>query len=219
VENKLKLTRLTLHNAIHILLLLLLATVVILFIVNSNLLLTDNAFINAIKYLTKLTIYKLVILNYSQSMPAADAYLSMAYLIFIFLFINIYFMSTEYKGFCMHDAAIRNMYNFSGVTSIHIYSKLFPSVDLSNSYKKYTSKIPTKNFDEFLIEQLDSEGTKTHFMIFTALGFVIFPLIAVYLAEANTGHLVKYWLACLAMIYFQTRIIFEAFLIFKALAR
>ena len=210
-------TTLKTHNVIHIFLLILLATTVILFITNSDLLLADNFFTNGIKYFANMTIFKFFIIKFSQGIPTADAYLSMLYLIFILLFINIYFVSTKYKGFCMHEAALQNLYHFSGVVSLHIYNKLFPSIGMYGAYRKFTNKTITKDFDEFLIEQLDNEATKNHLLMIAGLGFLILPLIAVYLANSETNHLVKYWMVCLFMVYLQTKITFEAFLIYKAL--
>jgi len=210
---------LAISNMIHICLLLLLVVIVILFITNHRWLSLDNFFFNGIKYFTNITIFKFFIVKFSQGIPSADAYLSMLYLIFILLFINLYFVSTKYKGFCMQDVALQNMYHFSGVISMHIYNKLFPTISMSGSYKKITIKPATKDFDEFLIEQLDNESTKNYFVMIAGLGFVILPLVAVYLANAEINHLVKFWIVCLLMVYFQTKITFEAFLIYKALTK
>ncbi len=203
--------QLTTHNIIHVFLLLLLAAVVIAFVINSNLLLAHNFFMESIKYLANITIFKFFIIKFSQNIPAADAYLSMLFIIFTLLFINIYFVSTKYKGFCMHEAALQNQYHFSGVVSLHVYNKLFPSIGMSGAYKKFTNKPPTKDFDEFLIEQLDNEATKNYFMMLAGLGFVMLPLAAVYLANTEINHLVKYWMICLFMVYLQTKITFKHF--------
>lgn len=207
------------HNIFHIILLLFLITTIILFITNSDLLLVDNFFTNGIKYFANITIFKFFIIKFSHSGPAADAYLSILYVIFALLFVNLYFVSTKYKGFCMYDAALQNQYHFSGVIAMHVYNKLFPSIGMSGTYKKFINKPATKDFDDFLIEQLDNAATKNHFTIIVGLGFLMLPLAAVYLANTEINHLVKYWMICLFMVYLQTKITFEAFLIYKALTR
>jgi hypothetical protein len=209
----------TLHHVIHIFLLLVLIAVVILFITNSSLLLADNFLVSGIKYIANMTIFKFFIIKFSQSIPAADAYLSVLYLTFTLLFINLYFVSTKYKSFSTHEAALQNQYHFSGVMDMHVYKKLFPTIAISGARKKFTDKQTNKDFDEYLIEQLDNEATKNHFMMIAGFAFVLLPLAAIYLPNTETNHLVKYWMVCLAMVYLQTKITFEAFLIYKALTR
>ena len=63
---------------------------------------------------------------------------------------------------------------------MHIYNKLFPSIGMHGAYKKFTNKPATKDFDEFLIEQLDNEATKNYFMMLAGLGFVMLPLVSAF---------------------------------------
>ena len=119
----------------------------------------------------------------------------------------------------MYDAALQNQYHFSGVIAMHIYNKLTPSIAISGAFNKSINKPATKNFDEYLIEQLDDPATKNYFYMIAGIAFLMLPLFAVYSPYTGINHIAKYWWICLLLVYLQTSITFEAFLIYKALTR
>jgi hypothetical protein len=209
-----------LHNAIHIFLLLLLANVVILFITNSKLFLAENFFVSSVKYITALSLYKLIILSFTEINHSADLYISLLYLIFIAAFANIHFATRKNENIYLHDLAFHNWHSFSGVIGFHIYNSLFPRLHLDSkeNYSIYESKVSNKKLDVFFIEQLHSKGAHAYFTFMFLFGFVFLPLAAIWTIDVTTIRVVSFWLVCLLMTYTQIKTVFELLLVFRAVA-
>ena len=203
------------NKAIHIALLLSLVWLIILFSTDNKLLLTEHYFLKGIKYLTNITIYKTIILSFSSSKPTVDSFISLLYLIFTALFINLYFATSKNKYIYLNKAAFENRDSFSGVMATHIYGKLLPTIYPHFEYVKYKSGLPVKQFNEFVFEQLKNEGTKAYFTFFSLAAFVLLPLFAIYIADVKTPGLVDFRVVSVLMIYLQVKVIFEAILILK----
>lgn len=208
---------LRLYNSIHLFLLLILAYVVILSATNNSLLAIDNDITQGIKYVTALSIYKVVILYFTEAGPDADLYLSLLYLVFTAIFINIHLATKNNNAIYLHDIAFCNWDSFSGVIGAHIYSVLYPKLHLDSkeNYARYYSSSSNKTLNDFLIEQLDNQGTHSYFTFMFLAGFVALPLLAVWQIDATSTRY-SFWLMCFLMVYFQAKTIFEGFLIYKA---
>ena len=116
------------NKAIHIALLLRLVWLIILFSTDNKLLLTEHHFLKSIRYLTNITIYMTLILSFSSSKSMVDSFISLLYLIFIALFINLYLATSRNKYIYLNEAAFKNRESFSGVMATHIYGKLLPTI-------------------------------------------------------------------------------------------
>ena len=202
-------------KATHIALLLVLVWLVVLFSTDNKLLLTEHYFLKTIKYLTNITGYKTIILSYGNPKSSADTFISILYIIFTAIFINLYLATRINKNIYLNIAAFKNRDSFSGVMATHIYGKLSPTIYPHFEYAKYESKLPVKQFDEFIIEQLTNDGTKSYFVFFSLAAFILLPLFAIYLADVKTTHIVDFRIICVLMVYLQLKVIFEIGLIIK----
>ena len=203
------------NKAMHVALLLSLLWLIILFSTDNKLLLAEHYFLQGIKYLTNFTIYKTIILSFSNSKPILDTFISLLYLIFTALFINLYFATCRNKYIYLNEAAFKNRDSFSGVMATHIYGKLLPTIYPHFEYSKYKSGLPVKQFNEFVFEQLKNEGTKAYFTFFSLAAFVILPIFVIYLTDVKTPRLVDIRLISVLMVYSQVKVIFEVILILK----
>lgn len=209
----------SLSEFIHILLLLILIWIVILFVRDNDLLLIDNYLTKTLRIIANGSIYKPMIISYAKDKYMVDIYLSSIYLIFSGLFINHYFTSKQFKKIYMIEEAFSKKDSFSGVLSIHLYSKFNPPLYFHAAYSKYASKSAVKSFDDFLIEQLDNVATKSYFIFFAGCGYLLLPALAIYLINDASIKLVNFWLVSLLMVYCQMKVIFEGVLIFFALIK
>lgn len=203
---------------VNFLLLTILAWIVVLFVTNSSLLTISSPIGEEINQLTKVFVYPQLIFHDTNNF-AAQAYLSLSYILIFLVYLNIFafsFIKSRFssdKGF-----RISTSHELSSFLWESVYSKITPPIYFHPDSVGYEQRLIQESaISQFAKELIQADKTKVYFLVLFALGFILIPYFCADSLNIKTHRLVAFWNLSLVMVYLQFKFIFEAIFIFVSL--